>query len=258
MVEMKIISKAPPGTAGFDSAGILHSSRALVEIVRQQYGNKLILGFSGKDSLAAWLFLREQGFEIIPYMLYTVPGLRIDVEAREYYQEFFGTKIYYLPHPLFYSMLRYFHWQPPHAAALLWRMNLLKYDFAYVENLIAEEQGMGENYLSVVGYLASDNLGRNSFINRSGTIGTVHRKYYFAIWDWTFSEVMEIIHKYGAKLPRHYRIWGNTGTGRPFEYAGLKRLRDMAPDDYARVLKWFPLLEAEFIRYEVVSKWQSK
>lgn len=253
---MKTISNAQPGTCGFDENGKLYSSAQLIDVVRKEYGNRLILGFSGKDSLAMWLYLREQGFEIIPYMLYTVPNLRIDLEAREYYEKFFSTKITYLPHPLFYEMLNNYQWQPAHRAAMFVNFDLPHFDFAGIEDQIAEEQGL-DKYLAAVGYLASDNLGRNSFINRSGTLGIVHRKYYFAIWDWRFQDVMGIIHKYKVKLSRHYRIWGNTGTGRPFEYVGLKALRDQAPDDYARVIKWFPLLPLEFYRYEVVSKWQS-
>jgi len=256
---MKSIANAAPGTAGFDATGKLYPSAELADVARAMVGNKLLLGFSGKDSLAAWLYLRERGFEIVPYMLYTVPGLQIDLDARAYYEDFFQTKIYYLPHPYFYSMLRALEWQTPHQAATLNRLDMAVFDFAGVEDLLAEENGLDPaNYFSVVGYLASDNLGRNSFINRSGTLGLKHRRYYFAIWDWRYQDVMGIIRRSKCKLPRHYRIWGNTGTGRPFEYEGLKRLKALAPDDYERVIKWFPMLPLEFFRYEVVSQWQSK
>lgn len=255
---MKSIRNAEVSTAGFNADGNLYTSAELVPVARALAGNKIVLGFSGKDSLAMWLYLRERGFEIVPYMLYTVPGLQIDLTMREYYQDFFGQKIYYLPHPLFYEMLNAYQWQPAHRAAMMVNFDLPWFDFALVEDELAKENGLGDNYLAAVGYLATDNLGRNSFINRSGTLGHKHRKYYFAIWDWTFKDVMAKIRQHGVKLPRHYRIWGNTGTGRPFEYLGLKALREQAPDDYRRVIKWFPLLDLEFFRYEVVSKWQTE
>lgn len=253
---MKISAAA--GTCGFDENGKLIPSDALVSLVRSRVGNKLLLGFSGKDSLAMWLFLRENGFEIIPYMFYTVPSLSIDLEMREYYQDFFGTSIYYLPHPLFYDMLRNYRWQPAHRARMMVDFDLPEYDFATVENVLAAENSLGENYLSAIGYLASDNLGRNSFMQRNGTIGEKVRHYYFAIWNWKFKDVMEIIRRYDVKLPRHYEIWGNTGTGRPFEYVGLRAMRQKDHEDYLRVLKWFPLIDLEFFRYEVVSKWEKK
>jgi hypothetical protein len=229
------------------------SSTELVAVVRELVGNKILLSFSGKDSLAMWLFLREQGFEIIPYTLYTVPGLSFEDEARTYYEKFFGTKIYNLPHPYFYMMLRQCEFQPPTQAKTLMDCNLAEYDFADLEALIAAENGLDpENFFSAVGYLASDSLGRRSFINLQGPLGFARRSFYFAIWDWSRQQVMDAIHKAGVALPRHYRIWGNTGTGRPFEYLGLHALKQKSPADYERVKKWFPLIDLEFFRYEQV------
>jgi len=229
------------------------SSADLLDVARGITGDKLLLSFSGKDSLAMWLYLRENGFSIIPYLLYTVP-LRIDVEMREYYQDFFGQKIYFLPHPIFYHMLALNRFQPPHIAARLTKLDLPFYDFKAIEDVLASENGM-ENYLSAVGYLAGDQAGRRSFIVRSGPIGITNRKYYMAIWDWKASQVMDKMHQYKVKLPYHYRVWGNTGTGRPYEYLGLKELEKFCPDDYELLLKWFPLKSVEKFRYEVVNEY---
>jgi len=68
----------------FDTEGKPLPSAELLEIARQVAGNRLLLSFSGRDSLAAWLYLRENGFELIPYWCYTVPGLSYD-EQRRYY-----------------------------------------------------------------------------------------------------------------------------------------------------------------------------
>jgi hypothetical protein len=253
---VKNISHVLPGTCGFDDSGELYPSRELTHVARTIAGNKILLGFSGKDSLALWLYLREQGFEIIPYTLYVVPGLRADIDALNYYQDFFKTKIYNLPHPFFYEMLNAYQWQPPHKAGMLVNLRLPEFDFALIEQTLANENGLGENYLAAVGCLASDNLGRNSFIKRSGTIGLAHRRYYFGIWDWRQAQVLNIIQRYDAKLSYHYRVWGSTGTG--FEYSDLKAMREKMPEDYARVLQWFPLLDLEFMRFDVVSKWQTE
>jgi hypothetical protein len=230
------------------------SSLDLVPLVKEIIGgNKILLSFSGKDSLAMWLFLREQGFEVIPYTLYTVPHLSFEDEALHYYQVLFGQKIYNLPHPYFYSMLLYAEWQPPDQARTLFNMHLTEYDFADLEDLIALENNLdAANYFSAVGYRASDSLGRRSFIDLQGPLGFARRRFYFAIWDWSTAQVMDIIRRYDVRLPRHYRIWGNTGTGRPFEYLGLKALQKQSPEDYERVKKWFPLIDLELFRYEQV------
>lgn len=234
----------------------LKSSDELLDIVRQLVGNRLLLGMSGKDSLAAWLYLRENGFEIIPYMLYYVP-LSIDVEAWQYYQDFFGQKIYFLPHPLFYDDLRNYAFQLPDIAGRIEKMGLPEFNFAVIENAIAAENGLA-NYLSVIGYRRYDNAGRRSFMERNGVIGQKERKYYFAIYDWKTEQVIRFIRRYNVKVPYHYHVWGNTGTGRPFEYLGLLEMEKYIPEDLERVKVFFPLIEIEKFRYEVVNKWAQK
>jgi hypothetical protein len=77
-------------------------SPELVPIAREMAGNRLLLSFSGRDSLAMWLWLREQGFELIPYWCYTVPHLSYDDEMLDYYERYFGVH-YCLPHPRTYA-----------------------------------------------------------------------------------------------------------------------------------------------------------
>ena len=73
-----------------------------------------ILAFStGKDSIAAWLQLRKYFKYVIPYYCYTVPGLEFVENSLAYYEDFFGTHIYRLPHRSMYRLLRNLVFQPP-------------------------------------------------------------------------------------------------------------------------------------------------
>jgi hypothetical protein len=55
--------------------GLPPSEQLLTELAAE--GNPVLLGFSrGKDSLAAWLAMREHGIDVVPYHLYSIPGLR--------------------------------------------------------------------------------------------------------------------------------------------------------------------------------------
>lgn len=75
----------------------------LLAFARERFPEPWLISFScGKDSLAAWLWLRERGIQLVPYYLYWVPGLSFVEEALAYYEEFFGTHIIRLPHPYFY------------------------------------------------------------------------------------------------------------------------------------------------------------
>lgn len=52
------------------------------------------------------------------------------------------------------------------------------------------------------------------------------------------------------KLPIGYRLWGRNLVN--LEYAVLKTVREKFPADFAVIQAYYPLLEAEFVRYEVV------
>ena len=66
------------------------------------------------------------------------------------------------------------------------------------------------------------------------------------IADWLKAEVMGIIDRYGVKLPIDYEIFGRSFDG--IDYRFVEPMRRHLPDDYERLLEWFPLLVGEFIR----------
>lgn len=236
----------------FTPAGEPVPSVELFEVVdRLQEGDRrVMLSFSGKDSLAAWLYLREHEFTVIPYWCYSVPGLSFDVEMLEYYEDFFKTHIYRFLHPASYNLLGTLAWQPPDAAAPILRMRIQRVDYAFLEGMIVEAEGLRPDTFTVVGIRANDNLMRNRLVHQMGPLGLKHRRYWWAAWDFKMDDVMAIIHKYGVKLSRAYSIWGSTGD--IWDYQVLKILKEKAPEDYAKIEQMFPLLPAEAFRYEVV------
>lgn len=231
--------------------GVPVPSDKLVDIVRGLLvDNRLILSFSGKDSLAMWLFLRAHDFEVIPYFCYTVPGLSFDDEMIAYYEQFFGQKIYRIPHPYFYSMLESGAFQVPDTRRILANMRLVRFDWMDVENSIAQQHSLASDYFSAVGIRSADNLMRRRLVEQMGPIGFKKRHYYWAIWDWRISDVREIIRKSGVKLSKRYSIWGSTGDS--VDYNAIRFLKNLYPEDYRRVLEFFPLVDIEIFRYEQV------
>ena len=83
---------------------------------------------------------------------------------------------------------------------------------------------------------------------QNGVIGTKNRRYYYAIWDWSVAKVAEIINKNKIKLPKAYQFSGRTIAA--IDYYYMKPFREEYPDDYEKYLEWFPMLDAEFYRYE--------
>lgn len=228
-------------------------SADLFQVVRDlQAGDKrVILSFSGKDSLAAWLYLREHDFEVIPYWCYMVPHLSFDDEMLAYYEDYFKTPIYRFLHPAAYNLLSGICWQPPDTVASILGMGIPRnLTYTTLESMIIGSRKLRPDTFTAVGIRASDNLMRNRLVHQMGPLGLKKRRYWWAVWDFHIADIMAIIHKHGAKLSKAYQIWGATGD--ILDYPILKVLKENAPADFAKVAQMYPLIEAELFRYEGV------
>lgn len=230
---------------------ILLDSDSLVTRVKNEV-NDLILYFScGKDSIAMWLWLRGKGFNILPVYLYTVPGLRSDQENLTYYENYFGQHIMRFPHPLMYEMLNGMYFQPPENAAKITAWRLPKFNFADIDKVIDEGYLNGRPFYAAMGMRMADNLDRRMMMYQNGALGQKARRYYYAIWDWNVARVGEIVSKNNCKIPKAYKFIGRTVAA--IDYLYMRPFREIYPDDYQKILDWFPMLEAEFFRYERLS-----
>jgi len=227
-------------------------SADLPQVVRdlQNGDSRVLLSISGKDSLAAWLFLREHNFSVIPYFCYSVPGLSYDVDWIGYLEDYFDTSIYRFLHPASAMLFSQFCYQPPERVGTLARMGLIKYDFAFLEGEIKQAEGLPATTYSAVGIRAKDNLMRNRLVHQMGPVGIKRRRYWWAVWDFSMDDTMGMIHKHGAKLSRAYEIWGATGD--VMDYSMLLTMREKSPADFEKVLQMYPLIDIEFFRYEQV------
>jgi len=233
-----------------DEQGEALRGQALIDRVRELAGSTILLSFSrGKDSIAMWLYLRDH-FEIVPYYLDWIPSLSWVDESIAYYEAFFGQRIIRLPHPLFWQYLNSFFFQPPERVAVIRAINFPTYDLADVDTMLRAWLGL-ETY-TAVGMRGADGIMRRNLMKQQGVLGTKRRKYFYPIWDWDIKQVGRIILDSGVKLPADYEMWGRTATDFTYDY--LSAVRDRYPDDYRRVLEWFPLADLELFRHETVGQ----
>lgn len=240
-----------------DPAGEPLRGLPLVERIREIGGDTLLLSFSGgKDSLAAWLFLRPH-FKIVPYYLYGPPAMSWQQPMLAYYEEFFNTRIMRMAHPLFYDWLRTFAYQPPETLKTLMALDLPQFDYAEIDDLIAWQMeligGDGQPPFCAIGMRAGDNLERRRMIQQQGVFGRKTRYYFYPIWDWSVQQVADIIIESGVKLSPEYHRFGRTEMG--ITYKQLKPIAEHYPDDWRRFQEWFPLAGAELFRWDVVYEW---
>lgn len=222
-------------------------SRALRETIAQECDGKCLLSFScGKDSIAAWLALREQFHTIIPFFLEEVPGLSFVRDALTYYEEWFETPIIRLPHPSFYRQLRNLVFQPPERCAAIEAADIPKLDYQKIENAVRRSAGLPGAYVAI-GTRTADSPIRLANVRRYGAVNR-NRKSFFAIYDWRIADVERIIVDSGVRLPVDYEMFGRSFDG--IDYRFLAPIRERFPDDYQRILDWFPLADLEIFRRE--------
>lgn len=248
--------KAQRNIPGYDANGDALAGLELLDSARAYAGDTLLLAFSGgKDSLAMWLWLREVAPELrlVPFYMDMIPGLSLIDDMLSYYEDFFGVHIYRMLHPVFYHDLNDFILQPPERVRQIRALELPAYERQDVADIVALAAGIQEpRVLHAMGLRRKDNPIRSGLMTVARILGTKTSRHFYPIWDWDTAQVAAIIKRHGAKLPVGYRFWGRNLVNT--QYAVLKPLRDNFPAEFAVVQEWYPLVAAEFFRYEVVGR----
>jgi hypothetical protein len=221
------------------------------ELREQLKGHTVLLSFSrGKDSIAAWLALREAGVHVKPYHLYLVPGLRFVRESLEYFAEHFGldAPILDLPHPTLFRWLNELIYQPPERCAVIESAKLPSVTYEDINNWARDYYGLSADTWVCDGVRATDSPNRRMAIKSYGPINEKMRTQK-VVWDWRVADVRNMIDRHGVRLPPDYLWFGRSYDGLDLRFTA--KLRTYAPDDYERVLQWFPLAPLDSIRAPV-------
>ncbi|WP_242890779.1 hypothetical protein [Actinomadura litoris] len=212
-------------------------------------GTKVLLSFSrGKDSLAAWLALREADVDVVPYHLYLIPGLQFVEESLAYFAEYFGCgPILNLPHPSLYRWLTAMTFQPPERCAIIEAADLPQYTYRELNELVRQHYEMPDAWVCD-GVRAADSPNRRMALKSHGPVNHTARTQK-VVWDWRKADVFGAIESAGVKLPPDYLWFGRSFDGLDRRF--IAQLKVYAPDDYQRVLDWFPLAEMELFRADL-------
>lgn len=200
---------------------------------------RVVLSFScGKDSIAAWLKMREDGrYEIIPVYYYIYPWFH--ERELEYYEDFFKTKINVIPSERYISYVASCCWMPPHRVGFVDALELKIFRKDKLNDYLLKKYHAEEVH---VGIKKNDSLDRR--------VAKESETKKFPIHDLSDAMVIEYLEKYGVKLPRDYGVWGCSLDGYTAKWTGP--LKEKLPEDYERALKIFPLLGVELKRYEKI------
>lgn len=211
-------------------------------------GRPVMLSCSlGKDSLAAWVALEDEGIEVVPFYLWSIPRLPLIEEAVADIEGVFGVKIHQYPHPRWFSTLKSLVAQPPDHCGIIEAARLATITYEAERVMIAEDLGLPEDTWQCDGVRACDSPYRRASLTRHGLMKESTRKA-SVIADWTKSEVMEALDRRGIGLPPDYELFGRSFDGLDMRF--IKPIRDNRPEDYEIIKQWYPLIDVDILRWE--------
>jgi hypothetical protein len=220
------------------------TGKEVIDKISAETGVTFLAFSAGKDSIAVWLKMRGHFEKIIPVYYYLVPGLQFVEDSLKYYEEFFQTKIYRLPHQTLYRWLHHALDSSPTQHPVLQAANIPIIKQPEILGALAKQLGIDPAWIAV-GTRSADSPVRMLAFKKYGAINYKSRSY-SPVWDMKKDELIDTIRESGCLLPKEYRLWGRSFDG--LDHRFLHGIKKHFPDDYQRILKWFPLCEAELMR----------
>lgn len=224
--------------------------------IRQQLadeGRPVLVAFSGgKDAIAAELALRDAGVDTVLAHLYLIPGrvpgetLGFIEDGLKRLEDLWQKPIHRYPHPSFYRLLNNLIFQPPERCEIIENAQLPTVEYLDMWDLIRGDLNLPDNTWSADGVRASDSLVRRASIKKHGAMKVKGFKV-SPIYDWLQGDVFNYIEHHNVPLPVDYEMFGRSFDGIDARF--LEPVKERFPDDYARILDWFPLAELEIMRH---------
>lgn len=219
------------------------SGDELCQTIRAASGDTAIVSFSrGKDSYAMVERLRRHFRRVVLFHLDLLPEpLRIETEGIERWQSRGGEPVLRYVHPGTLKQLRAFVYQPLDRVAKIRAADLpTDYTLDAVENDVRRRAGAQDAWVAL-GLRAADSIQRRTHFKTHGSVLPARRAFY-PVFDETIDDVDRAVRRLGIPLPNDYNLFGRSLDSLSQDF--LAPLRAAYPDDYERVLRWFPLADA--------------
>lgn len=212
-------------------------------------GQTILLAFSrGKDSIAAAVALREAGVDVIPFHRINIPGLAFVDRDLEFWDDWFGRRVIRVPNVRLWRQLANCVYQPPQRQEVIDAADLVVPTFRDLNDAILDDLGLSRDTWIADGVRAADNPHRRRAMVQHGPVNQAER-HIRVVWDWRLSHVHDAVQRGGARLPVDYQWFGRSFDGLDWRF--MAPLAEHAPDDFARIVEWFPLVELELMRYQL-------
>lgn len=208
--------------------------------------DSVLVSFSmGKDSIATMDLCFKYFKHVQPFFMYMVPGLRFQEEALAKYEHHYNTHIIRVPHFETSDFYRYGSFRDPD-------YSVPRVKIKDVYNLVRKKTGI--TWIAG-GEKINDSIVRRAMLKHSGSIDTQRGRFYPVMY-WTDKEVKQYIKMNKLLYPKfnqELRFSFHSLAGKE-----LSAIKHIYPQDYERILKFFPEAKAGVLRYEAYQKGGSK
>lgn len=201
--------------------------------------DSVLVAFSGgKDSVVTLDVCVRHFAHVEGFFMYQVRGLSFQESILRYYEDKYGIPIHRIPHFELSQWLRYGLFRP------------CDFDCPIV-SVKETYDYMRENtdiWWIAAGERIADSVWRRAMIKSSGTIDP-KRGRFFPIAEWSKADVMAYIRQ------RKLRV-GAESSRLGFSFRSLMgkdllKIKKHFPQDYARIRRWFPLVDVSIIHHKM-------
>lgn len=236
-----------------DDNGFRELSRRIKDI---QGHDRLFLSFSsGADAIATWLRCYESGewdpATAVLYYYHHVP-MSWTWEYLDWFEDHFGVTVHRVPGHILLEDLANYLYQTPSRAEAICELQKTTQRFAPLTKQMIQDgvrmwSRLPEESLIALGVKQGDSPMRRVQMRKQQGISAKQGKWY-PIWDYENRDVLDIIRRHGCQVPYDYELFGISFEN--IDYRFSRVLKDQCPNNWARVLEWFPLAESIITRNE--------
>lgn len=203
-----------------------------------QITDKVLVSFSmGKDSIVTLDLCMKYFKQVQPFFMYLVPDLKFQEEALAKYERHYGVDIIRVPHFENADFYRYGSFRDAD-------YSVPRVKIRAIYEAIRQETGI---QWIAGGEKINDSVVRRAMLKHSGSID-VERGRFYPVMYWRDADIKRYMQVNNLLYPEFNRKLGfsfHSLAGK--ELSAIKRIY---PDDYARILKFFPEAEAGVLQYE--------
>lgn len=200
--------------------------------------DSVIVGFSGgKDSVVTLDLCCRYFKNVYPFFMYLVPGLSFQEAQIKWYEERFKLKITRLPHPMLSEWLRYGVFRKS-----IYELPVIT--FADIYHYVRMESDI---WWIAAGERIADSIVRRAMIKKSSSIDEKRGRLY-PVAHFNKADIYAYMKRHKLKLAPETRVLG--GSFRSLDPRDMVKIREYYPEDFERIKRMFPFVEAGCVKYE--------